>query len=100
MNQLAESRDLTRNTVRIRISQLSRNIALPAALVLMGMLSFGQSGRVINDRNAEKRDVKGFHGVSISGGIDLYLTQGNEEGVAISSSDPSALRKIRTEVEN
>jgi hypothetical protein len=100
MNQLAETLDLNRNTARIRISQLSRNIVLPAALVLMGMLSFGQSGKVINDKNAEKRDVKGFHGVSISNGIDLYLTQGNEEGVAISASDPSVLHKIRTEVEN
>jgi hypothetical protein len=100
MNQLAETGDLARNPARNLVSKLSRNIVLPAALVLTGMLSFAQGGKIINDKNAEKRDVKGFHAISVSHGIDLYLTQGNEEAVAISSSDPSFQHKIRTEVEN
>ena len=53
---------------------------------------------MINDKNAQKRNVQGFHGVHISGGIDLYLTQGGEEAVAVSASDPEVRDRIKTEV--
>ncbi len=56
--------------------------------------------KVINDANAEKRNVTGFHGVDVGGGIDLYITQGNEEAVAVSASDVKYRDRIRTEVKN
>ncbi len=55
---------------------------------------------VVNDKNAEVRQVAGFHGVRISSGIDLYITQGSTEGVAVSSSDVKYRNNIKTEIEN
>jgi Putative auto-transporter adhesin, head GIN domain len=55
--------------------------------------------KTINDANAEKRNVNGFHGIEVSGGIDLYLSQG-EESVAISASEQKFRDRIKTEVRN
>jgi hypothetical protein len=60
-----------------------------------------QNGKnLVFDANAEVRTVKGFTGVEVSGAIDLYLSQGKEEAVAISASNPEALSRIKTEVRN
>ncbi len=75
-----------------------KRISLLAALVSIAMLSFAQS-KVINDKNAQTRNVKGFHGIKVSGGIDLYLSQG-PEAVAISANDLDVRDHIKTEVEN
>jgi hypothetical protein len=55
---------------------------------------------VVNDKNAEVRQVSGFHGVHMSGGIDLYITQGSTEGVAISATEKKYRDNIKTVVEN
>jgi len=55
--------------------------------------------KTINDPNAEKRNVSGFHAIEVSNGIDLYLSQGNE-AVAVSASETKYRDKIKTEVEN
>src|ERR1700722_14318728 len=79
---------------------IMKKIVLSVVLILAGVLTFAQGTKVINDKNAVKRSVQGFHGVVISSGIDLYLNQGGEEAVAISSSDPEVRDKIITEVQN
>jgi len=76
-----------------------KRISLLTVFAFMTALTFAQSPKIINDKNAQTRDVKGFHGVKVSGGIDLYLSQGNE-AVAISASDLDVRDHIRTEVEN
>jgi hypothetical protein len=63
-------------------------------------LCFAQGGKVIEDKNAEKRNVSGFHAIHVSSGIDLYLTQGSDEAVAVSASDIEFRDRIKTEVEN
>jgi len=70
------------------------------ALTIASLFSFAQNEKLINDKNAEKRSVKGFHAIRISGGIDLYLTQGKDEAVAVSAASVSIRNKIRTEVED
>lgn len=55
--------------------------------------------KTINDPNAEKRNVSGYHGIEISGGIDLFLSQGNET-VAVSASETTNRDRIKTEVKN
>ena len=57
------------------------------------------SQKTINDPNAEKRQVPSFTGIEVGGGIDLYLSQG-EETVAVSASEAKYRDKIRTEVKN
>jgi len=55
---------------------------------------------VINDPNAEIRNVKGFHAMQVSHAINLYLTQSNEEAVAVSAKDTKYRERIRTEVKD
>lgn len=54
---------------------------------------------MITDPNAEKRTLSGsFAAIRVSDGIDLYLTQGNEELAAASASEPKYLANLKTEV--
>ncbi|HMG66600.1 MAG TPA: head GIN domain-containing protein, partial [Chitinophagaceae bacterium] len=74
-----------------------KKIFMPVLLAGFSMVATAQ--KTINDPNAEKRNVSGFHGVEISGGIDLYLGQG-EEAVAISATEPKFRDKIKAEVKD
>jgi hypothetical protein len=56
--------------------------------------------RVVNDKNAQVRNVKGFHAIRVSSGIHLFLTQGTEEAVAVSASEEKYRDHIATVVEN
>lgn len=56
--------------------------------------------KTIKDANAVTRNVKGFHAIEISHGIDLYLSQGNEEAVAVSAADKEDRDRIITRVED
>ncbi|MBS1947356.1 MAG: DUF2807 domain-containing protein [Bacteroidetes bacterium] len=69
-----------------------------AALLFISICTFSQT-KVVNDKNAQKRNVTGFHAIKISGGIDLYLAQG-EEAVVVSASDIDVRNRIKTVVEN
>ncbi|MEP7277781.1 MAG: head GIN domain-containing protein [Bacteroidota bacterium] len=55
---------------------------------------------IVNDANAEKREVSGFTGIEVSGGIDIYLSQGNEDGIAVSATEKKYRDRIRTELKN
>ena len=57
--------------------------------------AMAQSG----DANARTRSVGAFHAVSISGGIDLFFTQG-PQSVSVSANDPAVRDKIITEVKD
>lgn len=65
-------------------------------LLLIASLAFSQ--KIINDPNAEARTVGTFTGIDVSGGIDLYLSSG-DEAVAVSASKAEYRDRIRTEVE-
>ncbi len=53
---------------------------------------------IVHDANAELQPVKGYHGIEVSNAIDLYLTQGDQETVAVSAKDIKWRDRIRTEV--
>lgn len=60
-----------------------------------------QDNKTITDPNATLRTLNGpFTAVSVTSGIDLYLTQGNEESIAVSASDEKYMARFKTEVEN
>ncbi|MBN9381465.1 MAG: DUF2807 domain-containing protein [Chitinophagaceae bacterium] len=75
-----------------------KNMLLLATATMLSLLAFSQND-VIEDKNADKRNVTGFHAIQISGGIDLYFSQG-DEAVAVSSTSISERDRIRTEVSN
>jgi hypothetical protein len=69
-----------------------------ASILFATVASAGLAQKTFNEPNAQKRAVSGYHGVAVSGSIDLYLTQGTEETVAISANDPKWVNKVITEV--
>ena len=63
--------------------------------------AFAQEKTVINDTNAKARILNAsFSAVSVSDGIELYLTQGTEESLAVSYSDEKYAEHFKTIVEN
>jgi putative autotransporter adhesin-like protein len=80
-------------------TKFMNKIILSVVCMAVSLFSFAQN-KMINDPNAQSRTATGFHAVKISHGIDLYLSQGNEEAVAVSASNTNYRDKIKTEVEN
>ncbi|MFT4023369.1 MAG: head GIN domain-containing protein [Flavihumibacter sp.] len=69
-------------------------------LLLLMMITAGAQKFVISDAHAELRPTAPFTGVRISSAIDLYLSQGDETGVAVSAEDPAVRDRIKTEVKD
>lgn len=74
-----------------------KKISIACLVAFLGITALGQ--KTINDPNAQKRQVPSFTGVDVGGGIDLYISQG-EEAVAVSASEAKYRDKIVTEVRN
>ena len=52
------------------------------------------------DPNALVRDLSaGFSAITVTDGIDLYLTQGQTESLAVAASDEKYLTRLKTEVQ-
>ncbi len=70
------------------------------SLLLFVAVAFAATAqKIVNDANAEKRNVSGYHAIEVSGGIDLYLSQG-DESVAVSANETKFRERIKTVVEN
>src|SRR5947207_883384 len=54
----------------------------------------------VNDPNVEKREAKNFHAISVSNAFDVFISQGNEEAVAVSASEGKYRQDIRVEVKD
>ncbi len=74
-----------------------KKISLLLLGALVTLLSFGQD-KIINDANAEARNVSGFHAIKVSHGIELIIKQGTTEAVAVSASTKEYRDNIKTEV--
>ncbi len=53
---------------------------------------------LVHDDNAEIRNHKGYTAIDVSGAIDLYLSQGTEDAVAVSAGSDEIITRIRTEI--
>jgi len=69
-----------------------------AFLFAMALFSTGFAQKTISDPNVEVRQAKDFHAIEVSSAFDVYLTQSNEESVAVSASEVKYRDKIRVEV--
>ena len=73
-------------------------------IILSGLLlvtSFSTKAQnIVYDANAEIRSVSFFNKIKISGALAVYISQGKEQAVAISSEDGKYNEKIKTEVNN
>ncbi len=74
---------------------------LCSLITMLALTALAQDTKVINDAHATARSLSGsFTAISVSSGIDLYLSQGNEESLAVSASDQKHLDRFKTEVVN
>jgi hypothetical protein len=55
---------------------------------------------VIHDPNVQSRSVGAFHAVTVSSGIDLFLSQADEESLAVSAVNTKSRDNVKTQVEN
>ena len=69
---------------------------LLAGLLSLSPIIFAQ--KIINDPNVEVRNAGSFTGISVRGGIDLYLSPGNE-AVAVSAEKTADRNRIHAEVD-
>jgi hypothetical protein len=72
-----------------------KKIILSVFALLAMVAVYSQS----DDGSKQTRQVTGFNGVDVSGGIDLYLS-GGQESVAVSASSSKVRDHIVTEVKN
>jgi Putative auto-transporter adhesin, head GIN domain len=63
------------------------------------VVAFGQD-KIINDANAEARSVNNFHTIRVSHAFDVYLTESNQESLAVSVGDKKFVDQIKTEVKD
>jgi hypothetical protein len=78
-----------------------KQILIVAVAVLFTTIGFSQEEKnIVYDANVEVRQVQNFNGLEVSGAIDVYISQGNEEAVAVSGGDAEAIDRIKTEVKN
>ena len=60
-----------------------------------------QQSTVVNDPDAKARTLNAsFSSISVTDGIDLYLSEGQEESLAVSCSDEKYAEHFKTVVEN
>ena len=64
------------------------------------MIVNAQEKVIINDPNVEKRDVKRFYGVKVSGSVSLFISQDDETKLLVSARDEEDRARIMTEVRN
>jgi hypothetical protein len=80
--------------IRLIIKTVIMKKIVFAMLAMISVLSLNAQS---DEKNLQKRQVTGFHGVDVSGGIDLYLSSG-PESVAVSSSSTDVRDHMVTEV--
>jgi hypothetical protein len=69
------------------------------SLLVLGFVAIANAQNpVFHDKDAELRQVGDFEGVDVSSAIDLQLSQGNENSVAVSAPGDANRAGIKTEV--
>jgi len=74
-----------------------KNIFL--AFVFLSSSVIASAQKVVNDPNAEVRDVPSFHAIHVSNSFDVIITQGSQESLAVSASNKEDIADIKTYVE-
>ena len=70
-------------------------------VTLLGLIfSAAIFSQQVNDPNAEVREAKNYHGIAVSSAFDVYLSQSNDEAVAVSAASKSDRDMIKVEVKD
>jgi hypothetical protein len=76
-----------------------KQLIFSLCLVSMALVGISQEKVVVSDRNAQVRNLSGYTEISVSGGIDLYLSPDEQETVVVSASEERYRDRIVTRVE-
>ena len=77
-----------------------KKISLSIMICIAAIVAKAQSELIV-DPNAEVRTVSGsYSSIKVSGGIDLYLSQADNEAVAVSASEEKFIKRLKTTVDN
>jgi len=79
---------------------MKKQIMVALALLILGNVFAQEEKVLVNDPNAQQRNVIGFNEISVAGGIDLYLSPDDKETVVVSASDEKYRDRIITKVVN
>lgn len=69
-------------------------------LLLLPVCAMLRAQQTISDPLVQKRDVGAFHAIEVSTGIELFLTAGTSEEVAVSAATEEFRDRIVSKVEN
>jgi len=75
-----------------------KKILVVLALLVAIVKVHGQDKVVVNDPNAQVRNVQSFNEISVAGGIDLYLSPDDKEAVVVSAAEDKYRDRIVTRV--
>jgi hypothetical protein len=70
------------------------------AAILFTALVTVQAQKVVYDDNVQKRTVSSFHAIETSAGIEVIMSKGDKEELAVSVGNTEYLDQVRTVVEN
>lgn len=70
------------------------------ATLLSLFFSIALFAQQVNDPNAEVREAKGYHAINVSNAFDVYLSQSNDEAVAVSAANKEDRAMIKVEVKD
>ncbi len=76
-----------------------KKILVSFAVMLLAITS-ATAQKVMYDDNAEKRAISSFHAIETSAGIQVIITKGNKEELAVSASEKELIGKVETVVKN
>lgn len=76
-----------------------KKIVISWVVIVMAM-STTVAQKVVYDDNVQKREIKSFHAIETSSGIEVIISKGDKEELAVSVSDTKYLDEVRTVVEN
>jgi len=76
-----------------------KKIAISLALVLISFVSV-QAQKVVYDDHAEKRAIGAFHAIETSSGIEVVISKGDKEELAVSVGNQEYMDQVKTVVEN
>jgi hypothetical protein len=80
---------------------MKRIFLIPFLLFAATLTTYAQEPQVVfHDKDAELRNVEDFHAIDVSSAIDLQLSQGSENSVAVSAEGDQNKANIKTVVKN
>lgn len=68
------------------------------AFTMLFSMALGQE--VVSGEHVQKRSVSSFHAIKTSAGIQVILTKGNKEELAVTTNDAELLERVKTTVTN